>query len=149
MRSWQWVVVAGVVACGAGETAAPAQDPGKEPAKAAAAPAGKREDVTIAAFIPQHAAGVQLVDVRTDEEWAAGHVPGAVHVPLADLKKDHPAMAAFDATKPVYFICAAGGRSAKAADQMSAAGLHAINVAGGTNGWRDAGQKVDMPGATP
>jgi rhodanese-related sulfurtransferase len=138
-----------MVACGGGAPA-PAQDAAKGDAKTeAAAAAGKREDVTIAAFIPQHAAGVQLVDVRTDEEWAAGHVPGAVHIPLADLKATHPSMAGFDTKKPVYFICAAGGRSAKAADQMAAAGLHAVNVAGGTNGWRDAGQKVDVPGATP
>jgi rhodanese-related sulfurtransferase len=142
MRPW-FLSVVWMVACGGGAAAPDAgASAAKEGGAAAAAPAGKREEVDIAGFATAHAQGVQVVDVRTDEEWAEGHVPGAVHVPIDELKPGHPGLKGIDTTKPVYFVCAVGGRSSKATDRMAAAGWHAVNVAGGTKGWVAAGHPL-------
>jgi rhodanese-related sulfurtransferase len=141
------LLVAGVLwgaACGG---SAPVASPGgssAEPASASAS-AGKRVDLSMDDFIARHPEGLQIVDVRTDGEYAGGHIPGTVHVPVDQLAADHPALQSLDKTKPVYFVCAVGGRSAKAADQMSAQGFHAINVLGGTNAWVDQGQALQKP----
>jgi rhodanese-related sulfurtransferase len=131
------VLAAMLVACGGGAGAPPAEKP---PAGAAA---GVREDIAIDKFAAAQKAGVQLVDVRSPEEYAAGHVPGAVLVPLGELKASDPRLASINPKEPVYFICAVGGRSSKAADQMAAAGWHTVNVQGGTNAWIAAGNAVD------
>ena len=84
--------------------------------------------------------GAPLIDVREDDEYAAARVPGAVHIPLgevADRLAEAPAEGTF------YVICARGGRSAKAVEHYRAAGLDAVNVAGGTIAWVDAGYPTD------
>lgn len=147
MRS-AWLVV--LMACSGAPSGSDAHPAGEQPAAANAGaapshPAGSRTDVSMQTFIERHGEGLQIVDVRTDGEWAEGHVPGAVHVPLQDLSPQHPGLAGLDLSKPVYFVCAVGGRSARAADQMSKAGIQAVNVEGGTNAWIAAGQEVVKP----
>lgn len=93
--------------------------------------------------IPQEAVGLQdqgaaLVDVREDDEWAAGHAPEAVHVPLADVSD---AASRFDGQQ-VLAVCRSGGRSAKAAEVLAAAGIDVRNVAGGMTAWAEAGLPV-------
>lgn len=83
--------------------------------------------------------GAPLIDVREPDEYVAAHVPGAELVPLAtvpDRLDDLPT------DRPVYVICAAGARSLRAAEVMRARGIDAVNVAGGTNAWIDAGFEV-------
>jgi rhodanese-related sulfurtransferase len=84
-----------------------------------------------------------VIDVRTPEEYAAGHVPGAVNVPLDQLGPSHAAIASLDRAQPVYFICQVGGRSQRAADLMAEAGYQARNVLGGTGAWVQAGKAVE------
>jgi rhodanese-related sulfurtransferase len=92
-------------------------------------------------------AGAYLLDVREDDEWAAGHAPGAVHVRLGDLgarfgelPRDHE----------VYVICRTGNRSAYASQALAGAGLNAINVADGMTGWAVAGRPmISENGAEP
>lgn len=84
-----------------------------------------------------------LVDVRTPAEYARGHVPGTVHIPLNTL----PARASeLDAYKsgPVYLICQAGGRSAQACTFLENQGFDVVNVMGGTGGWIAAGHEVEQ-----
>jgi len=93
--------------------------------------------------MPREAAGLQdqgaaLLDVREDDEWAAGHAPEAVHVPLADVSD---AAARFDG-KQVLAVCRSGGRSAKAAEVLAAAGIDVRSVAGGMTAWAEAGLPV-------
>ena len=93
--------------------------------------------------LPQEAAGLQdrgaaLLDVREDDEWAAGHAPEAVHVPLADVSD---AASRFDGLQ-VLAVCRSGGRSAKAAEVLVAAGVDVRNVAGGMTAWAEAGLPV-------
>ena len=76
-----------------------------------------------------------LLDVREDNEWAAGHAPGAVHVRLGDLDPH-----SFDTT--VVAVCRSGNRSGSASRKLAAAGVSVYNLAGGMKAWREAGQPV-------
>jgi rhodanese-related sulfurtransferase len=88
-----------------------------------------------------------LLDVREDDEWAAGHAPGAVHVRLRDLGARFGEL---PADREVYVICRTGHRSAYAAQALAGAGLNAINVADGMTGWAVAGRPmVSDTGAEP
>jgi rhodanese-related sulfurtransferase len=83
--------------------------------------------------------GVPVIDVREPDEYTAAHVPGAVLVPLATVPDDLDQVPT-DGT--VYVICAKGGRSLKAAEFYRDKGIDAVNVAGGTTAWVDAGNPV-------
>src|SRR5687768_2950720 len=77
---------------------------------------------------------VQIVDVRSPEEWSAGHLPGAVHIPLAALPDR---IGEIDSAKPIVVHCQGGGRSAIAASFMKANGLDGVaNLEGGFDAWR-------------
>ena len=82
----------------------------------------------------------RLIDVREPDEYADAHVPGAVLVPLGTVPDN---VDAFRGAGPVYIICARGGRSLKAAEYVAEEGVEAVNVAGGTLAWIDAGHPVD------
>jgi rhodanese-related sulfurtransferase len=74
-----------------------------------------------------------LVDVRTREEFRSGHVPGARHIPVDELPHRH---AELGQDSRLLFICAAGARSAAAAEFMaSIGGTDLYNVAVGMSGW--------------
>ena len=79
-----------------------------------------RSDIELTAFVYAHEAGAAVLDVRTKPEFDGGHVPGAVNLPLDKLNPD--ALEGFDKTQPVFVICASGGRSARASDQLAASG---------------------------
>ncbi len=82
--------------------------------------------------------GARVVDVRRDDEWAAGHIEGAEHVPLDQLA----ARADDLAEGPIVFYCAVGERSLMAAQALSGAGRNAVSVAGGIGAWEAAGLPV-------
>src|SRR6201984_495527 len=75
---------------------------------------------------------VRLVDVREPEEWAAGHVPGATHIPLGQLGERYMEISQ---DGPVYLICRSGARSNRAAHALAGAGWDALNVSDGMQGW--------------
>jgi len=83
------------------------------------------------------AGGARLVDVREPDEYAAGHVPGAVLVPLGTVP-DH--VDAFTGDGPTYVICRSGARSMRAAEYVAEHGVEAVNVAGGTMAWIASGR---------
>ena len=80
-----------------------------------------------------------LIDVREDDEWVAGHAPGAVHVRLGDLGER---VGELPRGRDVYVICRSGARSAYAAQALTVAGWTAINVADGMTGWAVAGRPM-------
>jgi rhodanese-related sulfurtransferase len=82
-------------------------------------------------------AGAVLIDVRQPDEYEAGHVPGAVLVPLA-LVPD--ALDRFAADGPTYVICKSGSRSYRACEFLEDQGLEGINVEGGTMAWIISGR---------
>jgi rhodanese-related sulfurtransferase len=83
--------------------------------------------------------GAWLLDVREDDEWTAGYAPGARHIPLGQLGAR---TAEIPQDQVVYVICRSGGRSARAAQALAAAGWDAINVAGGMQDWAAAGRPM-------
>jgi rhodanese-related sulfurtransferase len=88
-----------------------------------------------------------LLDVREDDEWAAGHAPGARHIPLGQVGARATEIPQGEA---IYVICRSGGRSARAAQALVGAGWEAINVAGGMQDWAAAGRPmVTDSGAEP
>ncbi|ORM11442.1 rhodanese-like domain-containing protein [Prescottella equi] len=86
------------------------------------------------------ATGAPLVDVREADEYAEARVPGAASIPLSEFVARVDEVPA-DGT--VYVICAAGGRSAQAAQYLKARGVDAVNVVGGTMAWLQSGRAVE------
>ena len=83
---------------------------------------------------------IQLVDVREPDEYEEARVRGAVLIPLMTIPEN---LERLDSSKPLYLICAAGGRSMNAAEFLDQHGFDSINIAGGTKGWIAAGHDVD------
>jgi rhodanese-related sulfurtransferase len=97
-----------------------------------------------AASVPD---GAWLLDVREDDEWAAGHVPGARHIPLGQLGAR---TAEVPHDEAIYVICRSGARSGRAAQALTGAGWEAVNVAGGMQDWAAAGRAMTTDsGAEP
>ena len=89
------------------------------------------------------AAGAQLVDVRADHEWEAGHLPGAVHIALPEL----PARAAeIDKDRPVVVYCRTGNRSEMATVALAEAGYDVAKLAEGATGWEEEGLPFEPEG---
>ncbi|MEJ7756068.1 MAG: rhodanese-like domain-containing protein [Nocardioidaceae bacterium] len=80
-----------------------------------------------------------ILDVRENDEWAAGHIEGAVHIPLAQLP-GRVAEVPPDAQTLVY--CKSGGRSAQATVFLKHAGRDAVNLDGGVIAWERAGRPL-------
>jgi rhodanese-related sulfurtransferase len=91
---------------------------------------------------------VQLLDVREQDEWEDGHIPGAIHTPYHDVDSVPEGI---DPTAPVAVICSSGQRSAVAASLLLRRGAqHVIHVAdGGVGTWRKQGWPVEQPQAAP
>ena len=91
-------------------------------------------------------AGAQLVDVRQDYEWDAGHIEGAVHIPLEQLPGR---TAELDRDRPVVFQCRTGSRSGFATQAFREAGFEAYNLAGGIEAWVEGGRPIAGEVARP
>lgn len=117
MRKGWWWLVAGLLATGglvfAGEDAG---------AKGTSAEAHKWVD-----------GGALLLDVRTREEFAERHLPGAVNIPVQELDKRMAEVGAKD--KPVVIYCRSGRRSAQAATMLQKAGYQKLLDLGGIDNW--------------
>jgi len=91
------------------------------------------------------AAGAQLVDVRGADEYVAGHIPGARHVPLAELQAE---AAGLDREQPLLVYCRSGERSGMAADAFAASGWDAHSIEGGLLSWREEGRPIEPDGGS-
>jgi rhodanese-related sulfurtransferase len=91
-------------------------------------------------------ADVVLVDVREPDEWAAGHAPGAQHIPLREVGDRYEEI---PRDRDVYLICRSGARSARAAQALAGAGWTALNVADGMHGWQAAGRPMITDSGAP
>ena len=83
----------------------------------------------------------QLIDVRTPQEYASGHIQHAVNINWNDQKLFTESLKGFDKNKPVYLYCRSGVRSAKAAAQLSKQGFTVYDIQGGILEW----EKQELP----
>lgn len=85
---------------------------------------------------------VQLVDVRTVEEFVSGHIKGAQNIVyLSDTWSSE--IEKLDKEDPVYVYCAKGGRSAKCAQLLADAGFKKVyDLEGGVTQWKEAGKPL-------
>lgn len=85
---------------------------------------------------------VLVVDVRSPEEFAAGHVPGAINLPVDRLSGDEPQLRDWK-QKPVVLYCRSGRRSAMAATALEKAGFTRLeHLSGDMQGWEGSGRPV-------
>jgi rhodanese-related sulfurtransferase len=84
----------------------------------------------------------QLVDVREDSEWAAGHLPGAIHLGKGIIERDIEKMIP-EMSAPLVLYCGGGFRSALAAKNLQDMGYtNVISMDGGFSGWKNAGLPI-------
>ena len=83
--------------------------------------------------------GVILVDVREQDEWDAGHAPGATFLPLSALQER---VSELPRDSRLLIVCHSGGRSLRAVNFLRSEGLDAVNVEGGMSAWSAAGGSV-------
>ena len=103
------------------------------------------EDVDAAQFqrLMVELDGALLLDVRTPEEWAEGHLAGAAHKDYWGDDDFDAAMNSIPRDRPVLVYCAGGGRSGLTAEELNKAGhLEVYNLEDGITGWQDAGLQV-------
>jgi rhodanese-related sulfurtransferase len=87
-----------------------------------------------------------ILDVREPEEWAAGHVDGATHVPLGEVPQRLGELPDAD---PLYVICRSGNRSGRAVAWLGQQGIETVNVAGGMRAWAAAGRPMVADAGEP
>lgn len=89
--------------------------------------------------------GVTVIDVRNATEWAGGHLPGAIHIPLGYLT-DH--LATIPTNRPIVVQCQSGNRSAVGASILETHGFSNVsNLTGGITAWRAANLPIEEPHA--
>ncbi|MEV3874931.1 rhodanese-like domain-containing protein [Streptomyces sp. NPDC049906] len=86
-----------------------------------------------------------VIDVRTPGEYASGHLPQALNIPLDDLRAALPDLKAAADRGDLLIVCASGNRSAQACATLAAEGLGAATLTGGTTEWARLGYALDRP----
>lgn len=131
------VVFLGLSSCGNGGTA---QAGGSQSATLNATEFNEKLNAT---------ADKQIIDVRTPEEFAGGHLKDAQNINIYD--QDFAAqLEKLDKSKPVFVYCKGGGRSAKAAEQMNSMGFKTVfDMSGGMMAWVNNNLPVETGNAAP
>ena len=132
MRRWLWIPVTLLVVTFACREAPP-------PAV---------QDISAEALLSSPPAGALVLDVRTPEEFASGHVPGAVNIPHTELA-DRLSEVRVSKDSPVVVYCERGGRAGQAAEVLLTAGYSdVLHLAGDMSAWRSAGRPVVQESAS-
>lgn len=100
--------------------------------------------VTVHDLVDPVTDGWIVLDVREPHEWAAGHIDGALHIPLRELPIR---IADLDPQARTLVVCHVGGRSARATAWLHQQGHDVANLAGGMDAWEALGRPV-VAGAT-
>ncbi|MCC2617437.1 rhodanese-like domain-containing protein [Aestuariibacter halophilus] len=100
---------------------------------------GQTEHEISAQTLLQAPADYQIVDVRSAEEYAQGHVPGAINLPHDQIAELAQAQLVASG-KPVVLYCRSGRRAQLAAEALQALGYdNLLHLSGDMQGWQDAG----------
>lgn len=139
MKATQLIVVTAVLAMATLVLAAapPATRPSTQPAR-------KFKDIDINQYQElMKQPNTVILDVRTPEEFAAGHLPGAVLINIRDPESAKK-FAALDKTKTYLVHCRSGQRSVTACNALGDLGMpNLYNMLGGINAWTAAGKPVE------
>ncbi len=84
--------------------------------------------------------GAMLLDVRDLDEWLAGHVRGATHIPLIEVPRR---LAELPTDRSIVCICRSGNRSGQATVYLVEHGFRGKNMVGGWKAWAAAGLPVE------
>ncbi len=87
-----------------------------------------------------------VLDVRTPGEYAAGHLPGALNIPLDQISRALPAVRHAADRGDILVVCASGARSDSACRTLAEHGIDTATLAGGTGAWAAAGHDLHHPG---
>ncbi len=88
-----------------------------------------------------------VIDVRTPGEYASGHLPGAVNIPLDHVRRALPELRHAAERGDLLVVCASGARSEKACSLLADEGVPAATLAGGTGAWASEGRDLQRPSA--
>ncbi len=94
--------------------------------------------ITVATLHAQ-SSQAQLIDVRSPSEFASGHIPGAVNIPLDQIESR---LADLSSATPIVLICQMGKRARMAAGLLEPCQLHLSVLEGGTSAWIQAGLPI-------
>ncbi|MDR6978404.1 rhodanese-related sulfurtransferase [Streptomyces sp. 3330] len=86
-----------------------------------------------------------VIDVRTPGEYAGGHLPGALNIPLDQLDRALPDLRTAAQHGEVLVVCASGARSENACRMLAENGIHTATLAGGTGEWAARGHDLQRP----
>ena len=99
-------------------------------------------EIHVSDLVPLVASGARVIDVRETDEYIAGHVPGAISIPLSTVPER---IDEFRFSGDTYVICQAGSRSMRACQYLADFDINnLINIAGGTAGWAADGNELDV-----
>ena len=88
---------------------------------------------------------VQLLDVRTKDEFAKGHLSNSMHADWNDKDEFRRRTEFLDKSAPVYVYCLSGGRSHAAAEALRKNGYSVYELKGGLTAWKAASLRVEQP----
>ncbi|MDP4675334.1 MAG: rhodanese-like domain-containing protein [Candidatus Nanopelagicales bacterium] len=103
------------------------------------------DSITVAQLKTAIDADAVVIDVREGYEFADGHIPGAMHIPMATVPLR---LAEFSTATTPYVVCQSGGRSWQVCAFLERNGITAINVDGGTGAWQASGYPVEVNAPT-
>ncbi|MFD3956426.1 rhodanese-like domain-containing protein [Micromonospora tulbaghiae] len=86
-----------------------------------------------------------VIDVRTPGEYAAGHLPGALNIPLGHIQRALPDIRDAAHRKDVLVVCASGARSENACKILAENGIATTTLSGGTGAWAADGHELHRP----
>ncbi|MDX3113883.1 rhodanese-like domain-containing protein [Streptomyces scabiei] len=86
-----------------------------------------------------------VIDVRTPGEYAGGHLPGALNIPLDQIQRALPDIRHATHRGDVLVVCASGARSENACKILAENGVPAVTLSGGTGAWAADGYELHHP----
>ncbi|MFD3651289.1 rhodanese-like domain-containing protein [Streptomyces cyaneofuscatus] len=92
-----------------------------------------------------HLRELTVIDVRTPGEYAAGHLPGALNIPLDHIQRALPDIRDAAHRKDVLVVCASGARSEKACKILAENDITTTTLSGGTGAWAASGHELHRP----
>ncbi|MGW7406008.1 rhodanese-like domain-containing protein [Streptomyces sp. NPDC054833] len=88
-----------------------------------------------------------VIDVRTPAEYASGHLPGALNIPVDHIRRALPEIRDAAERGDVLVVCASGARSENTCRLLAAHGIATATLAGGTGAWAAEGHDLHTPAA--